>query len=1028
MLVAWAWVRAELIYTEATCFRSLPSPRSLRFRGRAVICAGAAAMVFAISPAWGQCAGTSCVVASGADTVNGNSTPTLRDAITYANANPGTSITFASAIGGQTITLTSELPLIIGNNTVINGAGQNITISGANAYRVFFIGGAGQAGEPASTVATIENLTISHANAIGGNGSFQGGGGAGLGGAVFVSSTGSLTAANLKLSSNAATGGNGVPDGGSGTGAGGGMGGNAGSTCCNPGAGGFGRGATGGDAGGGAGGPGGFTGGSSGGAGGSNLGGTGGTGGANGGGGGGGYAAGGGGGGVGGASSPAGFLGGSGGFGGGGGAEAGGNGGFGGGGGASGNGGFGGGGGGTGVGGFGGGAGTSGGGGGGGAGLGGAVFVQQGGILTLAGAFVLNGNSVTAGSAGNVGAGNGSAFGSGLFLQGNGTVNFSPVNGQTQTVSNTIADQTGSGGTGANTGSWALNVSGGGTLVLDGANAYSGGTTVAGATLVVNGSIGDPTINAGGVLMGTGVIGSTQINTGGTFAPGNGTPGTSMTTGGNLAFASGARYLVQINTATSSFTYVTGAATLGGATVNANYASGTYVAKQYTILTATGGVGGTFGALVNSNLPTGFKSTVSYGGNDVFLNVSLGFTGPSFSGLNGNQQGVANALTNFFNTTGGIPMAFGALSPSGLTQVSGEVGGAPQQTTSNAMNQFMGVMTDPFIGGRDDPISAGGTPNAYANDAALAYGGKRKLNDALAAIYSKAPIAPSFEHRWSVWAAGFGGSQRTDGNTIAGSNSTSSSLYGTAVGADYRISRDTLVGFALAGGGTNFAIANALGAGRSDLFQAGAFFRHVVGPAYITGALAFGWQDITTDRIVAVAGLDRLRAEFNANTYSGRLEGGYRYVIPWIGGVGLTPYAAGQFTTFDLPAYAESVVSGANTFALVYGSKSVTDSRSELGLRADKSWAMQNAILTLRGRAAWAHDFNPDRAITSTFQALPGASFTVNGARQASESALTTASIEMKWMNGWSAAGTFEGEFSDVTRAYAGKGLVRYAW
>jgi autotransporter-associated beta strand protein len=180
--------------------------------------------------------------------------------------------------------------------------------------------------------------------------------------------------------------------------------------------------------------------------------------------------------------------------------------------------------------------------------LGGAVFVQQGGTLTLAGAFVVNGNSVTAGGAGNVGAGNGSAFGSGLFLQGNGTVNFSPANGQTQTVFNTIADQTGSGGTGANAGSWALNVSGGGTLVLDGANAYSGGTTVTGATLVVNGSIGDPTINAGGVLTGTGVIGSTQINAGGTFAPGNGTPGTSMTIAGSLAFASGALYLVQINT------------------------------------------------------------------------------------------------------------------------------------------------------------------------------------------------------------------------------------------------------------------------------------------------------------------------------------------------------------------------------------------------------------------------------------------------------------------------------------------------
>jgi hypothetical protein len=29
---------------------------------------------------------------------------------------------------------------------------------------------------------------------------------------------------------------------------------------------------------------------------------------------------------------------------------------------------------------------------------------------------------------------------------------------------------------------------------------------------------------------------------------------------------------------------------------------------------------------------------------------------------------------------------------------------------------------------------------------------------------------------------------------------------------------------------------------------------------------------------------------------------------------------------------------------------------------------------------------------------------------------------------GWSAATTFEGEFSGVTNSYAGKGVVRYQW
>jgi hypothetical protein len=41
--------------------------------------------------------------------------------------------------------------------------------------------------------------------------------------------------------------------------------------------------------------------------------------------------------------------------------------------------------------------------------------------------------------------------------------------------------------------------------------------------------------------------------------------------------------------------------------------------------------------------------------------------------------------------------------------------------------------------------------------------------------------------------------------------------------------------------------------------------------------------------------------------------------------------------------------------------------------------------------------------------------------------ALTTASVEMKWLNGWSAA-AIEGEFSNVTRSHADKGVVRYTW
>ncbi|WP_159007830.1 autotransporter domain-containing protein [Bradyrhizobium sp. S69] len=574
----------------------------------------------------------------------------------------------------------------------------------------------------------------------------------------------------------------------------------------------------------------------------------------------------------------------------------------------------------------------------------------------------------------------------------------------------------------------------GGTETFTGSFGYNGATTINGGTLVANNSLvssSGVTVNPGGTLTGTGIVAHTSV-AGGTLAPGSGMPGSSMTVIGALDFTAASTYAVNINPTTSSFANATGTATLGGATVNAIYTSGSYVAKKYTILTA-GVVSGSFGSLVNSNLPTNFTTNLSYDAKNAYLNLALNFTpsGPSSgstpsgpaasgfgSGLNVNQQNVGNTLTNFFNTTGGIPLVFGALTPSGLSQASGETATGTQQTTFNAMTQFMGVMTDPFIDGRGN----GAAPQGSGDSGYAATQNTGAARDAFA-MFNKAPVA-SFEQRWSTWVAGFGGSQTTDGNTAVGSNGATSRVYGTAVGADYRFSPDTIAGFSMAGGGTNFSVANA-GTGHSDLFQAGAFVRHTIGSAYLSAALAYGWQDVTTDRTVTISGADQLRARFDANAWSGRVEGGYRFVTPVMG---ITPYAAGQFTTFDLPSYAEGVVSGASTFALSYGAKSVTDARSELGIRTDKSWALQDSVLTLRGRVAWAHDYDPDRSIAATFQTLPGASFVVNGAAQASDSTLTTASAEIKWMNGWSAAATFEGEFSDVTRSYAGKGVVRYAW
>jgi hypothetical protein len=128
--------------------------------------------------------------------------------------------------------------------------------------------------------------------------------------------------------------------------------------------------------------------------------------------------------------------------------------------------------------------------GGGGLGAGGAVFIQQGGVLTFA-AGSIAGGSVTGGAGGRTlnqraiqrKAGDGSAFGAGIFLQGNQSISFAPAAGQTLTIGDVIADQTGSGGTGANAGAGSVIVSGAGTVVLNTSNTFTGGATIQAGTL-----------------------------------------------------------------------------------------------------------------------------------------------------------------------------------------------------------------------------------------------------------------------------------------------------------------------------------------------------------------------------------------------------------------------------------------------------------------------------------------------------------------------------------------------------------------
>ena len=188
------------------------------------------------------------------------------------------------------------------------------------------------------------------------------------------------------------------------------------------------------------------------------------------------------------------------------------------------------------------------------------------------------------------------------------------------------------------------------------------------------------------------------------------------------------------------------------------------------------------------------------------------------------------------------------------------------------------------------------------------------------------------------------------------------SIFGFAGGMDYHVSPSTVVGFALAGAGTNWGLANALGSGRSDAFQVGGYGISWFGSAYVAGALAFTNHWFTTGRTALG---DQLTANFVGQTYGARLESGYRVgVLPTLG---VTPYGAVQFQDFHTPAYSESDLTGGG-FGLSYNALNATDVRTELGSRFDTPTLLYGRPLVLYGRAAWAHDFVNNPSLNAAFQ------------------------------------------------------------
>ncbi|MBN8942896.1 MAG: autotransporter domain-containing protein [Rhizobiales bacterium] len=562
-------------------------------------------------------------------------------------------------------------------------------------------------------------------------------------------------------------------------------------------------------------------------------------------------------------------------------------------------------------------------------------------------------------------------------------------------------------------GSGGLTKTGTGTLTLSGASTYGGPTLVSAGGLVVDGSITSAvTVQSGALLGGHGAVGNLIMN--GTLSPGN-SIGT-ITVNGHATLAAGSTTIIEVSAVAADRINVTGTASLAGGLHLVAVGSGFSFGTQYTLLSAAGGLSGSFNPVaVTGTFGPAITTVLSYGLTDAVLTLQANALTPLLpAGAPANTANVAGGIDRA-TAHGANPTAFMAVylqSPTqmaaSLSTLSGEAATGTQTAALNASSLFLNLMLDPMVGSRGASASGAGPSLIQMAD----------LNAA-------AQPAARVEAGWSLWTKAFGQSGRTQGDAATGSAATSGGLYGVAAGADKRLSADTLIGFALAGGGTSYGLGGR-GGGTGDLFQVGLYGSTRFGNGYVSAAVAYGWNGFDIKRNVNLAGPETYSSRVTAQTYGGRLETGWRFGQR---AFGWTPYAALEAIGYSAPGYSETSNPAGGAFGLSFAAKSLATVRSELGVRLDgQTRVSETADLITYGRLAWAYQGNTERSIDAQFQALSNSGFTVFGARPSMHTALASVGAELRLAGGFRLSSTLEGELGTRHQAVRANAGLRYEW
>jgi uncharacterized protein with beta-barrel porin domain len=656
----------------------------------------------------------------------------------------------------------------------------------------------------------------------------------------------------------------------------------------------------------------------------------------------------------------------------------------------------------------------------GGSGYGGAVFVRQGGTLTIIDSGISN-SSASAGSGGanyvgiGVDGSAGTTAGAGMYLHTGTTANVQVTAGQTSTWADDIA------------GDGALTKTGAGTLVLGGTNTYSGDTQVDEGTLVVNGTHGsDVTINGLGALGGSGTVESFVAY--GTVRPGN-SIGT-LTVDDDAKFNTGSTLQIEINdggtTAGVNNDLITAIDfDINGGTV-AVISSGTaYTAgSTYTFLQAAHDVNGQFDGITDDL--AFFDAVLGYTSDTAFFTLIANQSNFASHSNTINQSSLASYIDH--GSAGAphdlqqlidqmTPMSTSQLLYS-MDQLSGAIYGstltASQQHATFYLSQLAQRLRGRMTPG--DPLSSSGYAEASDQQGADFMLVSYVPGGASAASYPTSAI----NHRAWVTGYGMGGSADGDGNA----DGFDYGLGGTQFAAEKAIAENWAAGF-----WGNYAWGQLQGdtlAQSADLesYHVGGYLVGFDGCDYWIALGGGGYNHTESSRNIGVGAVGGVaQANIDGGQATAYLERGRSFCYS---GWTTQPYAALQYVYIGQEGFTEN---GAGPANLTVGSMDSNSLRSILGGRISTDIARTCCrTLTPELRAAWVHEFlDTNQAFTASLPGV-GGGFAVLGVDLGRDWALLGTGLNLQMGASTRLFGGYDLQVNDHQAMHIGSGGVEYVW